>query len=56
MNCIQLVEDGLAERTIKMSLNQQQLALIDRTVAQGIAADRTALIKMAITDQRKKTA
>jgi hypothetical protein len=38
-------------RTIILKLNQQQLELIDRTVAKGAAADRVALVKLALSEQ-----
>lgn len=44
----------MAPRTIVLRLNQQQLELIDRTVATGIAADRAALVRLAITEQAAK--
>jgi Arc/MetJ-type ribon-helix-helix transcriptional regulator len=37
-------------RTITLMLNQQQLALLDRTIAQGAAADRVDLVKLAIRE------
>jgi hypothetical protein len=43
-------------RTITIMLNQQQLALLDRTIAQGAAADRAALIRLAIREQAAKAA
>ncbi len=44
----------MAERTIVLKLNQQQLELVDRTVATGIAADRAALVRLAIAEQAAK--
>ena len=41
-------------RTITLMLNQQQLALLDRTIEQGAAADRIALIRLAIREQAAK--
>ena len=43
-------------RTIILKLNQQQLELIDRTVAQGAAPDRPALVKLAIREHSEKRA
>lgn len=40
----------MAENVIKLQLNQQQLELLDRTVARGIAADRAALVRLAIRE------
>ena len=41
-------------RTIVLKLNQQQLELIDRTVAKGAAPDRESLVKLAIREQGAK--
>jgi hypothetical protein len=35
---------------VTLKLNQQQLELIDRTVARGIAPDRESLIKLALRE------
>ena len=40
----------MAARTIVLTLNQQQLELIDRTVAKGAASDRQSLIKLAVRE------
>jgi Arc/MetJ-type ribon-helix-helix transcriptional regulator len=40
----------MAESVIKLQLNQQQLELIDRTIARGIAPDRVALVRLAIRE------
>lgn len=40
----------MAGRTIVLKLNQQQLELLDRTVAKGAAADRATLIKRAVRE------
>lgn len=40
----------MSGRTITVKLNQQQLELLDRTVAKGVAADRLALIKLALRE------
>ncbi|SON55658.1 hypothetical protein HDIA_2117 [Hartmannibacter diazotrophicus] len=37
-------------RTIRLTLNAQQLELIDRTVAKGVAPDRTALVRLALKE------
>jgi Arc/MetJ-type ribon-helix-helix transcriptional regulator len=44
----------MAGRTVSVKLNQQQLELIDRTLAQGEAADRAALIRRALREQAAK--
>ena len=41
----------MSGRTIVMTLNQQQLELIDRTIAKGAAADRAGLVKLALKEQ-----
>ena len=35
---------------VKVALNQQQLELLDRTIADGIAEDRAALIRLALKE------
>lgn len=35
---------------VVLRLNQQQLELIDRTVAEGVAADRAALVRLALRE------
>ena len=42
-------------RTVTIMLNQQQLELLDRTIAKGAAPDRIALIRLAIREQGAKT-
>jgi hypothetical protein len=43
-------EDFMAETVVKLRLNQQQLELIDRTVAQGVAPDRVSLVRLALRE------
>jgi hypothetical protein len=40
----------MADRVITLQLNQQQLELIDRTIACGVAADRVALVRLALRE------
>jgi Arc/MetJ-type ribon-helix-helix transcriptional regulator len=40
----------MAETVIKLRLNQQQLELMDRTIAQGAAPDRVALVRLALRE------
>ena len=40
----------MAETVVKLRLNQQQLELMDRTIAQGVAADRVALVRLALRE------
>jgi hypothetical protein len=55
-NCIQdfskrpSEEAELAENVIKLRLNQQQLELMDRTIANGVAPDRVALVRLALRE------
>jgi Arc/MetJ-type ribon-helix-helix transcriptional regulator len=35
---------------VTLKLNQQQLELIDRTVARGVAPDRVALVRLALRE------
>lgn len=41
----------MPHRTVTLLLNQQQLTLIDNTVAQGAAPDRTALVRRALRER-----
>ena len=55
-NCIQDVlkdvprRTSLADNVIKLQLNQQQLELMDRTIANGVAPDRIALVRLALRE------
>jgi hypothetical protein len=40
----------LADNVIKLRLNQQQLELMDRTIANGVAPDRVALVRLALRE------
>jgi Arc/MetJ-type ribon-helix-helix transcriptional regulator len=40
----------MAESVIKLQLNQQQLELMDRTIARGVAPDRIALVRLALRE------
>ena len=44
----------MAQRSIVLKLNQQQLELLDRTIAKGAAADRVALVKLALREYAEK--
>lgn len=46
----------MGDRIVMLTLNQQQLELLDRTVARGVAADRAALIRLALREQAEKQA
>jgi Arc/MetJ-type ribon-helix-helix transcriptional regulator len=43
-------------KVVTLKLNQQQLELIDRTIARGVAPDRAALIRFALREQAAKPA
>ena len=40
----------MAETVIKLRLNQQQLELMDRTIANGVAPDRETLVRLALRE------
>jgi hypothetical protein len=40
----------MAETVVKLRLNQQQLELMDRTIAQGVAPDRISLVRLALRE------
>jgi hypothetical protein len=40
----------MADRVVTLRLNQQQLELMDRTIAQGVAVDRVALVRLALRE------
>jgi hypothetical protein len=40
----------MAETVINLKLNQQQLELMDRTIAGGVAPDRVALVQLALRE------
>jgi Arc/MetJ-type ribon-helix-helix transcriptional regulator len=44
----------MARKTVVVRLNQQQLELLDRTIARGEATDRVALIRKALREQAAK--
>jgi Arc/MetJ-type ribon-helix-helix transcriptional regulator len=46
----------MAEKAVTLKLNQQQLELIDRTVAKGLALDRASLIRLALREYSAKRA
>jgi metal-responsive CopG/Arc/MetJ family transcriptional regulator len=41
-------------KRIVLELNQQQLELIDRTIAKGVATDREALVKLALREYAER--
>lgn len=44
----------MAGRTIILKLNQQQLELLDRTIADGAAPDRAALVHRALREYAQR--
>ena len=46
----------MARKTVVIKLNQQQVELLDRTVAQGAAADRVALVRKALREYAARRA
>jgi hypothetical protein len=46
----------MTRRTIALALNDQQLELLDRTVARGLAPDRVALVRLALREMAEKRA
>ncbi|QPF89188.1 hypothetical protein [Bradyrhizobium commune] len=40
----------MTETVIRLRLNQQQLELMDRTIASGVAPDRAALVRLAVRE------
>jgi hypothetical protein len=38
----------MVDRVVTLRLNQQQLELMDRTIAQGVAVDRVSLVRLAL--------
>ena len=38
----------MPNETVTLKLNQQQLELIDRTIAGGVAPDRATLVRLAL--------
>jgi Arc/MetJ-type ribon-helix-helix transcriptional regulator len=43
-------DERLKPRTVVLHLNQQQLELIDRTMAKGVAASRDDLVRLALRE------
>lgn len=43
-------EERVAEHVVVLKLNAQQLELLDRTIARGLAPDRPALIRRALRE------
>ncbi len=44
----------MAGKTVIVRLNQQQIELVDRTIAKGEAPDRAGLVKRALREQAAK--
>jgi Arc/MetJ-type ribon-helix-helix transcriptional regulator len=39
-----------SDTVVTLKLNQQQLELLDRTVARGVAPDRVSLVRLALRE------
>jgi len=46
----QAEELTMPETVVKLHSNQQQLELMDRTIAQGVAPDRVSLVRLALRE------
>jgi len=44
----------MSEKVVILKLNQQQLELLDRTIAQGVAPDRASLVRLALHEYAAK--
>lgn len=44
------VASRASETVVTLKLNRQQLALLDRTVARGVAPDRVSLVRLALRE------
>ena len=40
----------MTQTIVRLRLNQQQLELMDRTIARGVATDRVALVRLALRE------
>ena len=49
-------ETGMAGKVVTLKLNQQQIELLDRTIAKGVAPDRASLIRLALREYAAKRA
>jgi metal-responsive CopG/Arc/MetJ family transcriptional regulator len=50
MICAEESADMTNGTVVTLKLNQQQLELVDRTIARGIAPDRAALVRLALRE------
>jgi hypothetical protein len=46
----QLEWTSMTDTLVTLKLNQQQLELMDRTIAQGVAPDRVSLVRLALRE------
>jgi Arc/MetJ-type ribon-helix-helix transcriptional regulator len=46
----------VADKVVTLKLNQQQIELLDRTIAKGVAPDRASLIRLALREYAAKRA
>jgi Arc/MetJ-type ribon-helix-helix transcriptional regulator len=43
-------------KVVTLKLNQQQIELLDRTIAKGVAPDRASLVRLALREYAAKRA
>ena len=43
-------QSGANPKVVTLKLNQQQLELLDRTIARGVAEDRVSLVRLALRE------
>jgi Arc/MetJ-type ribon-helix-helix transcriptional regulator len=46
----------MTESIVTLKLNQQQIELLDRTIALGVAPDRASLVRLALREYAAKRA
>jgi len=46
----------MAGKVVTLKLNQQQIELLDRTIAKGVAPDRASLVRLALREYAAKRA
>ena len=46
----------MPERIVTLRLNRQQLELVDRTIAKGVAPDRASLVRLALREYAARRA
>jgi Arc/MetJ-type ribon-helix-helix transcriptional regulator len=46
----------MAGKVVTLKLNQQQIELLDRTIAKGVAPDRASLVRLALREYAARRA